>query len=126
MKKSMLMPRALKPFYNEELNLAKTALASKHFQKSWQHLERAHILGQPYPLAHTLVHWKMLSFGISIKNTKEVLGQIPRLLLGGVKSFVGKIPAGNTGGANVPPLTPMEIPADLQIIISRHGLVNKK
>jgi hypothetical protein len=68
----------------------------------------------------------MLSFGISIKNTKEVLGQIPRLLLGGVKSFVGKIPAGNTGGANVPPLTPMEIPADLQIIISRHGLVNKK
>jgi len=59
----------------------------------------------------------MLKFGIRLKNTKEVLGQIPRLLIGGVKSFVGKVPVGNTGGANVPPLLPMEIPKDLQEII---------
>jgi hypothetical protein len=38
-------------------------------------------------------------------------------LVGGVKSFVGKIPVGNTGGANVPPLKPMEIPEDLAAII---------
>src|SRR3989344_3270653 len=42
---------------------------------------------------------------------------IPRLLVGGVKSFVGEIPVGNTGGANVPPLKPMEIPNDLKAII---------
>ena len=60
------------------------------------------------------VHWMMLSFGIRIKNTREIIGQIPRLLVGGVKSFVGHIPVGNTGGANVPPLRPMEIPKDLQ------------
>ena len=53
-----------------------------------------------------------------MKNWKEVIGQIPRLLIGGVKSFVGKIPLGNTGGANVPPLKPMEIPEDLASIIS--------
>jgi len=57
------------------------------------------------------------STNIKIKNTKEVLGQIPRLLVGGVKSFVGTIPVGNTGGANVPPLKSMDIPDDLQIII---------
>jgi len=84
-------------------------------------LERAHILEQPYPFAHSLVHWKMLLFGIKTKNTKEIIGQIPRLLIGGVKSFVGNIPLGNTGGANVPPLQPMEIPEDLLIIIQTHS-----
>ncbi|MBC7412608.1 MAG: DUF3703 domain-containing protein, partial [Bacteroidia bacterium] len=67
---------------------------------------------------HTVVHFKMLKFGIAIKSTKEIIGQIPRLLVGGVKSFVGLIPLGNTGGANVPPLQQMEIPKDLQLIIN--------
>ena len=60
------------------------------------------------------MHWIMLKFGIRIKNGKEILGQIPRLFIGGIKSFVGNIPVGNTGGANVPPLKPMEIPDDLK------------
>ncbi len=119
MKINTFMPEFLKPFYREELLLAKTEFEKKHYQQSWRHLERAHILGQPYPVAHTAVHWKMLKFGIKIKNGKEIIGQIPRLLVGGVKSFVGKIPVGNTGGANVPPLQPMEIPEDLLSIINR-------
>jgi len=119
MKINTRMPGPLKPFYRQELLLAKKALAGNQYSLSWQHLERAHILGQPYPLAHTAVHWKMLQFGIRIKNTKEVIGQIPRLIFGGIKSFVGKIPVGNTGGANVPPLQPMQIPEDLQAIINR-------
>ena len=119
MKINTFMPEFLNPFYREELLLAKTEFEKKHYQQSWRHLERAHILGQPYPVAHTAVHWKMLKFGIKIKNGKEITGQIPRLLVGGVKSFVGKIPVGNTGGANVPPLQPMEIPEDLLSIINR-------
>ena len=87
---------------------------------SWRYLERAHILGQPYPIAHTVVHWKMFLFGIKLKNRREVIGQIPRLLVGGVKSFVGQIPVGNTGGANVPPLKTMEIPEDL-VTINRNA-----
>ena len=114
------MPGSLRPFYRDELQHAKTEFFKKHYQQSWRHLERAHILGQPYPLAHTEVHWKMLCFGIKIKNRKEVFGQIPRLLVGGIKSFVGKIPVGNTGGADVPPLKPMEIPEDLLLIINRN------
>ena len=114
------MPKALRPFYKEELILAKKEFDKKHYQQSWRHLERAHILGQPYPVAHTAVHWKMLKFGIKLKNSREVIGQIPRLLFGGVKSFVGKIPVGNTGGANVPPLQPMEIPDDIAMIINNN------
>lgn len=113
------MPGSLKTFYREELLQAKNEFDKMNFQVSWRHLERAHILGQPYPFEHTEVHWKMLVFGIKIKNGKEIIGQIPRLLVGGVKSFVGKIPTGNTGGANVPPLKPMEIPEDLLFIINR-------
>lgn len=74
---------------------------------SWQHLERAHIIGLAWPFSHSLVHWEMLKFGLRTKNIQEILGQPPRLLVGGVKSFVGHIPVGNTGGANVPPLQPM-------------------
>lgn len=116
------MPNALKPFYQRELKEFRKALDKGHLQVSWRHLERAHILSQPYPVEHTVVHWKMFQFGIAQKNWKEVLGQVPRLLVGGVKSFVGHIPVGNTGGANVPPLQPMEIPGDLAEIIgnTRH------
>ena len=123
MKINTTIPKALKPFYTQELAAARAAFGKEHYHASWHHLERAHILGQPYPLAHTAVHYKMLCFGIKIKSWKEVAGQIPRLLLGGVKSFVGKIPVGNTGGTNVPPLQPMEIPADLAEIIrkTQHG-----
>jgi hypothetical protein len=104
------MPSSLKPFFLKELEIAKNYLSNKNFIASWYHLERAHILGQPYPYHHTLVHWKML------------LGQIPRLLVGGIKSFVGEIPVGNTGGANVPPLKKMDIPNELQNIINKHKL----
>lgn len=114
------MPNALKPFYQNELTEYRNAFYKKHYQVSWRHLERAHILGQPYPYEHTAVHWKMFCFGIKVKNYKEVIGQIPRLLVGGVKSFVGTVPVGNTGGANVPPLKPMEIPQDLLTIINQN------
>ncbi len=97
------MPRELVEFYNLELSNAEIAFKLKFYQQSWRHLERAHIIGQPYPIAHSFVHWRMLMFGIRTKNVTEIIGQIPRLLFGGVKSFVGKIPLGNTGGANVPP-----------------------
>lgn len=117
MKFNTTMPLTLKPFFNKELETAAAEFANYNLQRSWKHLERAHILGQPYPLEHSLVHWRMLQFGIKTKNTKEIIGQLPRLLVGGVKSFVGRIPVGNTGGANVPPLQPMEIPGDLKNII---------
>lgn len=111
------MPDGVKVYYRKELELYAVELSKGNLQAAWRHLERAHILGQPWPREHSHVHWQMLKFGFHIKSSKEVLGQIPRLLVGGVKSFVGTIPIGNTGGANVPPLRPMEIPNDLANIL---------
>lgn len=110
-------PVGLKPHFENELNEFRLCLKSQQYQMAWRHLERAHIIGQAFPFQHSYVHWLMLNFGFKIKDIREVLGQIPRLLIGGVKSFVGKIPVGNTGGADVPPLRPMEIPEDLKIIL---------
>lgn len=114
------IPSGLKAFYLKELDDYRCSLYRQEFRQAWRHLERAHILGQSYPFEHTAVHWEMFKFGIKIKDGKEILGQIPRLLAGGVKSFVGKIPVGNTGGANVPPLQPMEIPDDLQDLLDKY------
>jgi hypothetical protein len=93
------MPATLRPYFDKELRDYYAALQENKLQQAWRHLEKAHVIGQAYPFQHSYVHWKMLQFGIKIKSLKEVTGQIPRLLIGGVKSFVGKIPVGNTGGA---------------------------
>jgi hypothetical protein len=108
------MPAGLRPAYRSELARATAAQARGQLQAAWRHLERAHILGQPWAVEHSEVHWRMLRFGFAIKSWKEVRGQILRLVFGGVKSFVGKVPKGNTGGADVPPLQVMEVPAELR------------
>jgi hypothetical protein len=119
MKLHFKTPNGLKEHFNKELQLANSTFLRGELQVSWRHLERAHILGQAWPIEHTKAHWKMMQFAFRIKNTKEILGQIPRLIIGGVKSFVGEIPVGNTGGANVPPLKPMEIPEDLAAVLNQ-------
>lgn len=114
------MPTGLKAHFHTELQHYRAALNAGNWPLAWRHLERAHVVGQAWPREHSLAHWHMLRFGIRIKNTREIVGQIPRLLVGGVKSFVGHIPVGNTGGANVPPLQPMEIPADLAVVLEQY------
>jgi len=116
------LPKGLKPYYELELEKYRQAYADGNLSTAWSHLERAHVLGQRYPFAHSFVHWKMLQFGFAIKSGKEVLGQLPRLVFGGVKSFVGKVPVGNPGGANVPPLKPFPIEKELQEIFIKAGV----
>lgn len=116
------MPATLKPFFKQSLEDYLTAMKQKDLTNAWRYLEKAHVIGQAYPYEHSFVHWKMLVFGCRIKSVKEVLGQIPRLLVGGVKSFVGTIPVGNTGGANVPPMLSMSIDPEIQEIFAKAGL----
>lgn len=116
------IPKGLKPYFELELEMYQLELSELRFMDAWAHLERAHIIGQKYPYAHSLVHWKMLLFGIKIKSGKEILGQIPRLIFGGVKSFVGRIPNGNPGGANVPPLKPFPIDEEIKDIFASAGV----
>lgn len=111
------MPPKVLPHYHAEIRASMAARAQGDLYAEWHHLERAHVLAQRWPREHNAVHWRMLKFGIRIKNGREVIGQVPRLMFGGVKSFVGTVPLGNTGGADVPPLKPMDLPADLAMIL---------
>ena len=122
MKLYTTLPTTLRPAFEAELAAYRQALAHHDLRPAWAHLERAHILGQRYPFAHSRVHGLMLRFGIRIKSTREVLGQLPRLIFGGLKSFVGTVPIGNPGGANVPPLKLFPIPADLQAVFVKAGM----
>lgn len=120
MKLHFRIPKGLRAFVEKELATSDQHFRNREIRLAWLHLERAHILGQAWPVEHSKTHWRMLLFAFRIKDTREIIGQLPRLLVGGVKSFIGEIPVGNTGGANVPPLKSMEIPADLQTILNRY------
>ncbi|WP_290795720.1 DUF3703 domain-containing protein [Flavihumibacter sp. UBA7668] len=111
------MPSGLQVHYRHELDSYQQEMEKGNLPQAWRQLERAHILGQPWLVQHNHVHWLMLKFGISIKSRKEILGQLLRLIFGGVKSFVGKVPTGNTGGSDVPPLKKMELPEDLENLL---------
>jgi hypothetical protein len=116
-------PEGLKRYFDQEITSYKIAFLKQDYLQAWRHLERAHILGQSFPVPHTIAHWNMLKFGLQLKDYKEILGQLPRLFFGGIKSFIGKIPVGNTGGAYVPILKPMAIPHDLKSILKKYKIV---
>ena len=118
MKFNTTIPKHLKQAYNKELKQYRFYLGNKKLGYAWYHLERSHIIGQSYPIEHTYSHWLMLKFGFRQKDTKEVFGQIIRLLVGGWKSFINHVPLGNTGGANVPPLKSMSIPKDIEKLLT--------
>ena len=120
MKFNTVIPNGLKEFYLNELNLYRSSLLNGNLNQAWYHLERSHIIGQSYPIEHSYSHWLMLKFGFRQRNTKEALGQVVRLLVGGWKSFINYIPLGNTGGSNVPPLKKMELPRDIANVLSKY------
>lgn len=73
MKINTIMPVKLIPFYQSELNNAKVSFQKNELAVSWNHLERAHILAQPYPIEHTAVHWQMLCSVSKLKIQKKSL-----------------------------------------------------
>lgn len=111
------MKTEIKTALLEELKLAALEKQEGDFAKSWHHLERAHILSQPYAWPHTYVHILMLRSAIKSKHLHEILGQIIRLLLASPGSILKRYPKGNTGGANVSMFAPMKIPSDLATIL---------
>lgn len=104
----------IRPYVDAEL-----AAADARGDDEFAHLERAHILGQASTREHVRVHWRMLKWGWRQRNSREVLGQITRLIGAATKTFIGWVPTGNTGGANVSPIKPMPIDPALAEIIEK-------
>jgi hypothetical protein len=107
----------LRAHFEKELRDSAEAEARNEQDGAWRFLERAHILSQAHAGPHLRVHWAMLTFAWRARDWREWLGQLPRLLLAGPGSLLGRAPLGNTGGANVGIFTPMSIPEDLQKLL---------
>lgn len=99
--------------FEREAADARRALADGDLEGAFHLLERAHVLGQPWAGPHSWAHWQMLKIGWRRKDGREVRGQLIRLAAGGLLSWMGRLPSGNTGGANVPAEQPMPLPDDL-------------
>jgi hypothetical protein len=77
---------------------------------AWRHLERAHVLSQPWAWPHTRTHLAMLQQAFRGRDPKEIAGQLLRVVVGGPGSLFGRYPVGNSGRARVAimQLQPME------------------
>lgn len=102
--------------FRREATAAHVAFAKRDTEAAYHHLERAHILGQPWAAAHSWSHWMMLRLALRQRDWKEASGQLLRLAAGGVLSLIGWLPSGNTGRANVSAVRPMPLPADLKAL----------
>lgn len=103
--------------YREERAAGRTAAEAGDRAEAWEHLERAHVLAQPAPVAHVGSHLAMLGFAMRTSDRAEVLGQVVRVVVAGPASLVGRIPIGNTGRANVPLRQHMTVPDDLAPLV---------
>ncbi len=97
---------------------AKAALAQNELDAAFASLERAHILGQRYLIAHIVTHVWMLRVAIRRRDAREIAGQILRLFATFPGYVFGWVPKGNTGGTSVSPLKPMPLPEDLREVLA--------
>lgn len=113
------MHLTLRDHFEQELQRASDSQRRGDFQGAWHFLERAHVLSQAHAWPHLRVHGAMFRWAWRRGDLRELLGQLPRLLLAAPGSWLGRAPLGNTGGSNVGIFTPMPIPEDLQALL-RH------
>ena len=114
------MKPAVRTAYQQALAIARAAEARGELDTAFSALERAHVLGQRFLRPHIVTHWGMLRIGWRRRDARELRGQIGRLAATLPGWLSGWVPKGNTGGANVSPLKPMPLPADLQPLLADH------
>jgi hypothetical protein len=107
----------IRAYVDLELNAAEAAERAGDPSTAFHHLERAHVLGQRSTVQHVRIHMRMLMWGMRHHNPGEVAGQVTRLIGAATKTWLGLIPQGNTGGANVSAFKPLPIPDDLADLI---------
>ena len=107
----------IKPHWDLEVASAARAESDGDPHLAFRHLERAYILGQKSTWLHTQIHILMMRWGLCKPSSREVAGQLFRVVGAATKTAFGLVPAGNTGGANVSPFRTLPIPADLQILM---------
>jgi hypothetical protein len=107
----------IRTYVDAELAASRIAERTGDAAAAFRHLERAHILGQRSTVQHVRVHVLMLLWALRNHKAGEVIGQLTRVIGAATKTWIGLVPSGNTGGANVSPFKPMATPDDLAELI---------
>lgn len=105
--------RQIAPYVQAELAAAAALERSSDPAGAFRHLERAHVLGQMSTVQHVRVHVVMLVWALRHARPREVFGQIIRIAGAAAITWLGLVPPGNTGGANISAFKPMPIPDEL-------------
>jgi hypothetical protein len=101
-----------------ELSAAAAAELAGDPSTAFAHLERAHVLSQRSTVQHVRVHVRMLMWALRRRDLREGMGQLVRVIGAATKTWVGLVPDGNTGGANVSAFKTMALPDDLAGLIA--------
>lgn len=115
------MPLEVRAAYRKE---RRAAGAAPDAATVWRHLERAHILAQPFAVAHVGSHFAMLRQGVRDRDTLEVVGQLVRVIVAAPPSLLGRYPTGNTGRARVALRATLPVPEDLARVLVPAGSPN--
>jgi hypothetical protein len=117
---SALSPRI--EAYDASVSQARRCLASGDARTAFGPLERAHVLGQRDFSRHLKVHVLMLRAAWVLRDGREIRGQLLRTALVPLGHLLRRLPAGNTGGANVSAFEPMRVAPDLaRLLEDKHG-----
>ena len=108
----------IKQAYRTALDESRSARARGDLDGAFAALERAHILGQRHLLPHIVTHLHMLRIGWLRRDTREILGQIVRLIATLPGFVTGWVPKGNPGGANISALKPVPLRGDLAELLA--------
>lgn len=103
--------------FDREISLGEELIASGNLEHAFEHLERAHVLGQIFVGPHSRAHWLMLKLELRRRRFGAAFGQVMRLLLGVIGSAVGVVPVGNTGGTDIGMFRRLPIAPELREII---------
>jgi hypothetical protein len=111
------MHSTLQAAFAAEIRAAELAMTRDDLGAAFAHLERAHVLGQWHVVPHVRAHLGMLRIGWRRRDAREVLGQLLRIPGAVIGTAIGRVPRGNTGGANVSAFRVMPIPAELHAVL---------
>lgn len=111
------MKSARRVALEQEIREAKQRIVLGNLDRAFAHLERAHVLGQPFVGPHARVHWLMCRIELRRGRGAAVVGQFLRILLGTIGSAIGVVPVGNTGGTDIGMFQRLPLSPELQAII---------
>jgi hypothetical protein len=108
----------IRPSVQAEMAASRAAEARGNFYTAFQHLERAHVLGQRSTGLHVGVHWRMFRFAVRNRQAGEAFGQLWRMAAAAVFTAPGLVPEGNTGGSDVSGFRRLPVAGDLKRLMA--------